>query len=50
MRDAQKNQMDRWKIQQDMQSKIFASIQDVTTNRAKTADKSFNNMDAYIRG
>jgi hypothetical protein len=50
MRDAQKNQMDRWKIQQDMQSKIFASLQDVTTNRAKTADKSFNNMDAYIRG
>ncbi len=49
MCDAQKNQMDRWKIQQDMQSKIFAAIQDVTTNRTKTSDKSFNNMDAYIR-
>ena len=50
MRDAQQNQMDRWKIQQDMQSKIFASIQDVTTDGAKTADKSFNNVDAFIRG
>jgi hypothetical protein len=50
MRDAQKNQMERWKIQQDMQTKLFSILQDVTTNRAKTADKSFNNMDAYIRG
>jgi TIR domain len=49
MRDAQKNQMDRWKIQQDMQSKIFEAIQDVTTNGAKTVDKSFTNLDTYIR-
>jgi TIR domain len=49
MRDAPKNSIDRWKIQQDMQSKIFAAIQDVTMKGAKTADKSFNNMDAYIR-
>ncbi len=50
MRDAEKSRMDRWKIQQDMQSKLFQTIQDVTTSRAKTADKSSNNMDAYIRG
>ncbi len=50
MRDAEAQKMDRWKIQQDMQSKIFALIGDVTTSKPKTADKSFNNMDEYIRG
>jgi hypothetical protein len=50
MADAQKQQMDRWKIQQDMQTKIFETIQDVTIYRAKTADKAANNVDAYIRG
>ena len=30
--------------------KIFVVLQDVTVNKAKTADKAFNAMDAYIRG
>jgi hypothetical protein len=42
--------MSRWKLQQDTQTQIFSIQQDVTTNRAKTSDKSFNNRDSYIRG
>ena len=30
--------------------KIFEITQDVTVNKAKTADKAFNAMDGYIRG
>ncbi|MGE0492536.1 MAG: hypothetical protein AB7S38_25195 [Vulcanimicrobiota bacterium] len=47
--DAQKQQMQRWKIMQDTQTKIFEITQDVTINKAKTADKMFNQVDAYIR-
>ena len=48
--DAQKNQMNRWKILQDTQTKIFEIQQDVTVNRAKTQDKMFGKWDEYIRG
>jgi hypothetical protein len=47
--DAQKQQMDRWKILQDTQTKIFEIQQDVTVNKAKTQDKMFNKWDEYIR-
>lgn len=48
--DAQKQRAERWKIMQDTQTKIFEITQDVTVNKAKTADKAFNAMDGYIRG
>lgn len=48
--DAQKQRMERWKIMQDLQTKIFEITQDVTVNKAKTADKAFQAMDGYIRG
>ena len=48
--DAQKQQMQRWKILQDTQTKIFEIQQDVTVNKAKTQDKLFDKWDEYIRG
>ena len=48
--DAQKQQMERWKIMQDVQTKMFEISQDVTVNKAKTADKAFGAFDGYIRG
>ncbi|MBI3927715.1 MAG: hypothetical protein HY319_19400 [Armatimonadetes bacterium] len=47
--DAQKQRTERWKIMSDTQTKIFEITQDVTVNKAKTADKAFNAMDQYIR-
>ncbi len=47
--DSQKNQMRRWQIMQDTQTKIFEIQQDVTVNKAKTQDKMFNKWDQYIR-
>ena len=47
--DAQKQQMERWKILQDTQTKIFEVQQEVTVNKAKTQDKMFNKWDEYIR-
>ena len=46
---ASQQQMQRWKIMQDTQTKIFEITQDVTINKAKTADKMFNQVDSYIR-
>lgn len=46
---AQKSEMERWKILQDTQTKIFEIQQEVTVNRAKTQDKLFNKWDDYIR-
>ena len=46
---AQKQQMERWKIMQDTQTKIFEIQQEVTVNRAKTQDKMFNKWDDYIK-
>lgn len=47
--DAQKQQMERWKILQDTQTKVFEIQQDVTVNKAKTQDKMFGKWDEYIR-
>lgn len=47
--DAQKQQMERWKILQDTQTKIFEIQQDVTANKAQTQDKAFKKWDEYIR-
>ncbi len=49
MADNQKQQMRRWQIMQDTQTKIFEIQQDVTVNKAKTQDKMFNKWDQYIR-
>lgn len=48
--DDQKQQMERWKILQDTQTKIFEIQQDVTVNKARTQEKAFNRWDEYIRG
>ena len=47
--DSQKQAAERWKIQQDVQTKILEFTQDVNVNKAKTADKAFNAMSADIR-
>ena len=47
--DAQKQQAERQKIQADLQTKIFEITQDVTVNKAKTADKAAQSFDGYIR-
>ena len=49
MADNQKQQMERWKIMMDTQTKIFEIQQDVTVNKAKTQDKMFGKWDEYIR-
>jgi len=48
-RDAQKQQIERSKILQDLQTKIFQIQQDVTVNQAATADRMANEWDDYIR-
>lgn len=48
--DNQKQQMERWKILQDTQTKIFEIQQDVTANKAQTQDKAYKRWDEYIRG
>ena len=48
--DAANQRAERWKIMQDLQSKIFEIAEDVTVNKARTADKAFKAMDDYIRG
>ncbi|MBQ7569048.1 hypothetical protein IJT17_09655 [bacterium] len=47
--NAQKSEMERWKILQDTQTKCFEIQQDVTVNQAKTQDKMFGKWDEYIR-
>jgi len=47
--DSQKQQMRRWQIMQDTQTKTFEIQQDVNVNKARTADKMFNKWDQYIR-
>jgi hypothetical protein len=46
----QKQQMERWKIATDTQTKIFEYQQEATVNRAQTQDKTFKKWDEYIRG
>lgn len=45
----QKQQMERWKILQDTQTKIFEIQQDVTTYKAQMQDKAYKKWDEYIR-
>ncbi|HNU07255.1 MAG TPA: hypothetical protein PKO33_05760 [Pyrinomonadaceae bacterium] len=47
--EAQKQQMERWKILQDTQTKIFEIQQDITVNRSKTSDKLHQKWDQFIR-
>jgi len=47
--DQQKQQMERWRILQDTQTKIFEIIQDVTINKARNQDRMFREWDRYIR-
>ena len=47
--DDQKQMLERMKVLQDTQTKIFEIHQDVTMNKAKAADKAFKAMDKYIR-
>ena len=47
--DAQKQRMERFKIMADLQTKIFEITQDITVNKAKTADKAYQQMDGYIK-
>ncbi len=47
--DNQKQEMRRWQIMQDTQTKKFEIQQDVTVNKAKTGDKMFGKWDEYIR-
>lgn len=49
MADSQKQQMRRWQIMQDTQTKIFEIQQDVNVHKAKTSDKMFGKWDQYIR-
>lgn len=48
--DNQKQQMQRWQIQQDAQTRIFQIQQGVTQNRAQTQVRSYKKWDEYIRG
>jgi len=48
--EAQKQQMNRWRILQDTQTETFKIRQEVTINQAKVQDKIFNKWDEYIRG
>ena len=48
--DAKRMQMERWKILQETQTKIFEIQQDVTVNKSKTADLKLKEFDKYIRG
>jgi TIR domain len=47
--DNQKQQIERWKILQDTQTKIFEIQRDVAANRAQTIDKAYKKWDEYIR-
>ncbi|MBQ7568751.1 hypothetical protein IJT17_08105 [bacterium] len=46
---AQKQEMERWKILQDTETKCFEMQQEATINRAKTQDKLYSKWDDYIK-
>ena len=46
---AQRQEMQRWQIATDTQTKIMEIQQETTVNRAKTQDKLFKKWDDYIR-
>ncbi len=47
--EAQKQQMERWKILQETQTKVFEIQRDITVNRSKTSEKLYQKWDQYIR-
>jgi predicted nucleotide-binding protein len=47
--DAAKQQLDRWTVLQDLQTKIFNITQDVTINRSRKMDDAYKRWDEYIR-
>ena len=47
--DHQKFAAERSQAMQDLQTKIFAIIQDVTVNKSKLREAEFNRWDEYIR-
>ncbi len=48
--ELQRQQLERWRILQDTQTRIYEIQQEVTGNRARTQDRAFDALDAYIRG
>lgn len=46
---SQRQEMQRWQIATDTQTKIMEIQQETTVNRAKTQDKLFKKWDDYIR-
>lgn len=48
-RDAQWASINRWKIQNDVQTKIFETTQDVTVNRARTPNMMTREYESFIR-
>lgn len=47
--DAQKQQEERWNIQQAQQTKVFEVQQDITINKSQTEKKAFDKLDGYLR-
>jgi len=47
--DSQRQQMERWKVMQETQTKMFEIQQDVTANKANTSNKAENLFGGYIR-
>ena len=48
-RPGDENLLNAWAQMQQLQSQIFQITQDVTVNKANTADRTFNAMAGYIR-
>jgi len=46
--DNQKQQMERWKIAENTQTKIFEMQQEVTVQKAQTQDKAYKKWNDYI--
>jgi hypothetical protein len=47
--EVKKNVMERWKIQQDAQTKTNEIIQDANVYKAKTNDNMFKKWDEFMR-
>jgi len=47
--ERQRQQMERWRILEDTQKKIFEIQRDVTANRAEIMDKAYKKWDEYIK-
>jgi len=47
--DIQRQELERWKILRDTQTKIFELQQDLTTHRARTGDLARRAFEEFIR-